>query len=137
MKLLAVRMQWWLLPTVFGVCIFVGCGGSDTLPVSGTVTFDGVAVGRGEISFVPTDGTAVAGGVIENGQFAFEAKPGSKRVEIRASRPLPPERQSNPEMGTLYEDYLPARFNRESTLAAEVTAEGERVYAFALTSKSQ
>jgi hypothetical protein len=113
-----------------------GCGGRETFDVTGKVTFDGVAVEKGEISFIPTDGPAAAdGGVIENGTFAFAAKPGTKRVEIRASRPLPPEKQTNPEMGLMYDDYIPAMYNRESTLTAEVSADGERTYSFDLKSK--
>jgi hypothetical protein len=120
---------------LFGAGV-VGCGGKETVGVTGTVTFDGVPVEKGEVSFIPADGQgAPAGAVIENGAFAFEAKPGSKRVEVRASRALPPERQTNPEMGLMYEDYIPARFNRESTLTAEVKAGGQPAYEFNLTSK--
>jgi hypothetical protein len=116
------------------VCGACGCSGSDTLEVTGTVTFDGTPVEKGEVSFIPVDGGAADGGLIENGKFAFQAKPGSKRVEIRASRPLPPEKQTNPEMGLMYDDFIPARYNRDSTLTAEVSSDGEKDFAFDLTS---
>jgi hypothetical protein len=112
-----------------------GCDGRDTLDVSGKVTFDGAPVEKGEISFLPVEGGGADGGVIENGTFAFAAKPGSKRVEIRASRPLTAGKQTNPEMGLMYDDYIPAMYNRESTLTAEVSADGERTYSFDLKSK--
>lgn len=116
--------------------ILVGCGGKETVGVTGKVTFDGVPVEKGEVSFIPADGQgAAAGGVIENGSFAFESKPGSKRVEIRASRALPPERQTNPDMGLMFEDYIPSRFNRESTLTAEVKTGSAQTFDFNLTSK--
>jgi hypothetical protein len=130
----SVRLRW-LAMLLLGVS-FVGCGGKETVGVTGKVTFDGVPVEKGEVSFIPTDGQGgPAGGVIENGAFAFEATPGSKRVEIRASRALPPERQTNPDMGLMYEDYIPAQFNRESTLTAEVKTGGEPTYEFNLTSQ--
>jgi hypothetical protein len=114
----------------------LGCSRKETLEVSGHVTFDDAPVEKGEVSFIATDGSgATAGGVIENGAFRFETKPGSKRVEIRASRPLPANRQPNPEMGLAYEDYIPAQFNRDSKLTAEVSADGERTYQFDLKSK--
>jgi hypothetical protein len=114
----------------------VGCGRQDTIEISGQVTFDGAPIEKGEISFIPVDGASAAeGAVIENGTFALAVKPGAKRVEIRASRPLPPERQTNPEMGLMYEDYVPAKYNRESELKAEVTADGDRQFPFALQSQ--
>lgn len=101
-----------------------GCGGDGKVPVSGSVSFDGQPVERGEISFVPVEaGQSPDGGTIENGQFAFRTTPGAKRVEIRASRPLPPEKQTDA-AGTFYEDFIPARYNRESSLQQEVPAEG-------------
>jgi hypothetical protein len=122
---------------LIGACVVagaIGCGGRETLEVSGGVTFDGKPVERGEISFVPTAGGAPDGGVIEQGKFQFQARPGSKRVEIRGSRPVPPARQSNSEMGPMYEDYIPARYNDQSTLTADVTADGDRHFQFDLRS---
>ena len=120
----------WLLVTVS----LMGCGGGPvTYEVTGTVSYEGEPVETGEISFIPVEsGEAPDGGIIQGGRFAFQAKPGPKRVEIRASRPLPAERQSDPEMGLLYEDYLPAEFNTESRLEAEVSS-SNREFNFALS----
>jgi hypothetical protein len=38
-------------------------------------------------------------------------------------------------MGLLYEDFIPARYNRESTLTVEVTPGGKNVFTFDLTGK--
>ncbi len=98
------------------------------------MTFDGQPVEKGEISFVNVDGaTPPDAGLIENGKFAFSATPGKKVVKIRGSRALPPERQTTPEMGLAYEDFIPRAFNDESTLTAEVSPDKKRVYEFNLT----
>ncbi|MCA9268085.1 MAG: hypothetical protein KDA41_06420 [Planctomycetales bacterium] len=110
----------------FGLVVWLlaaacGCGGPVTYEVTGSVAYDGEPVERGEINFVPTEpGAAAEGGLIENGRYSFRASPGAKRVEIRGSRPLPPERQTQPEMGLMYDDYIPAIYNRESKLTADV-----------------
>lgn len=113
----------------------LGCGGSNTIEVSGLVTYDGEKVESGQISFTPLDGAGPPeADVIENGQFSMQATPGMKRVQIRASRPLPPERQTSPEMGLLYEDFIPSIYNEESTLSADVNKSGGREFEFHLVS---
>jgi len=122
-----------LVPLAVCLGVLAGCGGAETYEVSGTVTYDGEPVERGQISFVPLDGSGAAdGGPIEDGEFSFPSKPGRKRVEIRGSRPLPPEQQDSPDMGLLYEDYIPEVYNAQSELTAEVTADGARRYDFEL-----
>ncbi len=119
------------------VCMSSGCGdeGPQRFEVSGTATFDGAPIENGDISFEPTDKSqAPEGGVIENGKFKFPAQAGTKVVQIRASRPLPAERQDNPEMGLLYEDYIPAQFNSSTALKAEVTPAGPNTFTFDLKS---
>lgn len=119
------------------VCLLGGCGesGPRRYDISGTASFDGVPIEKGEISFVPSDPSMPPeGGAIENGQFRFQALAGPKTVQIRGSRPLPPERQDNPEMGLLYEDFIPATFNTSSTLQAEVTSSGGNTFTFDLKS---
>lgn len=118
--------------------LLAGCGGPVTYDVSGTVTFDGVPVEKGEISFVPTEkGQSSDGGQIEQGRFRLSVKPGSKIVQIRASRPLPPEKQDNPTMGLLYEDYIPAEFNSDSTLKEEIGPGGKTNFTFDLKSSAE
>ncbi len=110
-----------------------GCGDPETVSVTGTVTYQGQPVEQGMIAFVSlTAPQARQAGTIEDGRFTLRAAPGRKKVEIRASRPLPAHLQDAPEMGLKYEDYLPARFNSETTLTAEVTPSGENHFEFAL-----
>ena len=100
----------------------LGCG-DGRYPVRGTVTFDGRPVADGVISFVP-DNPALASdaGRIEAGRFHVYAKPGPKRVEIRASRPVQSPDPRDPDGPNLREDFIPPRYNTETELTAEVTA---------------
>jgi hypothetical protein len=99
-----------------------GCGGSgpESIPITGTVTFDGQPIPTGNITLMAADGKiAPDAGSIVKGQFAFSAKPGLKRVEIQAERMGAPD----PEMKSPNRfQYIPAKYNAESTLRADVSA---------------
>jgi hypothetical protein len=99
-----------------------GCGGSgrDSIPITGTVTFDGQPIPTGNITLMAADGKiAPDAGSIVNGHFSFSAKAGLKRVEIQAERmgALDPEMKSPNRI-----QYIPAKYNAESTLSADVSA---------------
>ncbi|HTN76542.1 MAG TPA: hypothetical protein VL096_14885 [Pirellulaceae bacterium] len=135
--MIRLRMPLWLM-ICFVACLLSGCGekGPKLYDISGTASYDGVPIEKGEISFVPADATqSPDGAAIENGKFQLKAQAGPKTVQIRGSRPLPKERQDNPQMGLLYEDYIPAQFNSSSTLKEEVKASGGNNFTFDLKSK--
>jgi hypothetical protein len=117
-------------PCLFLV-VLLGCAGSEKpkYPVRGTVTFDGAPVEEGDILFLPGQ----EGGRIEDGAFEFLATPGSKRVEIRASKLDP--KLKNPRGEPTPVDYIPPKFNTQSTLKAEVTASGPNQFTFDLKSR--
>jgi hypothetical protein len=129
MKILANYHCTWAFIAVW----LLGCG-AGSHKITGTVTYDGELVATGEISLVPIglDGPPDAG-KIEGGRYTVVTSPGEKRVEIRASRPLPEHRQNSPEMGLLYEDYIPASYNSDSTLTLNVVPGGSREFDFQLT----
>jgi hypothetical protein len=124
---------WWVMAA--GVAL-VGCGlvgkSDDPVPVSGQVTLDGGALADGIIYFVGADGAPPESGTIRNGSFRLKVRPGRKRVEVRAFRNLepPPPPPANPEY-----NYLPARYNSQTTLLAEVTPDGKNDFSFAVESK--
>ncbi len=120
------------------VVILAGCGpsGPQTYDVSGTVTFDGTPVSRGEIVFRDPAGQEKGyGGMIENGKFSFESSPGEKRVEITAMREVPGEFDTmNPgEKTPKLEQYIPEKYNGESELTVEVSSSNKK-FDFALES---
>jgi hypothetical protein len=112
-----------------------GCGGGDDLlkkrgSVSGVVSFDGEPVEEGQIIFTPQGKEGnVAGAMIEDGAYSIPREKGPvagpHSVSITASRktgqkkkapvPAPPG-----EMIELREEYIPAKYNRQTTLSVEI-----------------
>jgi hypothetical protein len=111
----------------------------ETYPVSGSVTLDGEPLADGEINFLtPQEGTLDIVH-ITNGKFQGQAKAGSRRVEIKAFREEKPAEQGELSMPGADEptriNYIPSRYNTESTLTAEVTEAGPNEFTFELKSE--
>ena len=124
----------YIVVLMFSIVSF-GCEqqGPKTYPVTGTVTYEGKEVTNGDIFFVPTDPTmAPDAGKIEAGRFSARAKEGLCRVEITALNigPDTPVVMGSP----VAENYIPVHYNRESQLEVQVSASGENVFEFDLTS---
>ena len=116
---------------ITSLCI-AGCGSKSTspkcYPVSGKVNMDGQPIVEGDIILTPQDpGLGPDAGKIKDGKFAFPAKAGKKRVEIRASRDVPGKTQKGA-MGEelkVREQYIPVTYNANTQLTAEVNASGK------------
>lgn len=128
---LAVASTCWLV-VLGGVA---GCSNEPpTYPVKGTVTWQGQPLPDGHVVFKP-DGQNIRPDAdkITNGEFAFRATQGAKRVEIWANREKPGQ-EKNKVMGLREkEQYIPKRYNSETTLKIEVKTTGENQYEFVLT----
>lgn len=125
-----MRMAWILL---VGLSL-TGCdsGAIKRHAVSGEVTLDGVPVAEGNILFLPADTDSGADGArIEDGHYACQVTPGSKRVRITADRLIPgkTDRTGMPP----HEQYIPARYNQATTLKADIDKSHD--LDFKLTSK--
>jgi hypothetical protein len=111
-----------------------GCNrsGPATYAVSGTVNWNGAPLGDGSIVFMAADGkTVAAAGTIRDGRFAFRAQAGKKKVEIRAVREVG---EVIPAMGVkARQSYIPARYNAQTILVAEVAPDGENQFKFDLS----
>ncbi len=113
----------------------IGCGGpaTDRVPVAGEVTIDGQPLDRGSIEFHPDgeEGT-VTGGVIREGTFEIPAtqgaKPGKYSVRIFASSggvEAEPDEPPGPEAeGQVAEERIPAKYNTETELSADIGEQG-------------
>jgi hypothetical protein len=115
-----------------GACLLMvaGCRETNTYSVSGQVAFGGEKVSNGEIVFISTDKkSAPVAARIENGEYQLKATPGAKRVEIRAARIVGTIPGA---IGPQYQDYIPAEFNSNSTLGAEVQASDNNRFDFNL-----
>lgn len=118
-----LRCAWFAL---LALLTLVGCGDGKT-EVSGMATFDGQPIETGTISFVPLNDPAAASdaGEINNGAFEIAVSPGEKKVVIRASRPITNAAANDPDAANLREDYIPAKYNRQSELTATITPDTE------------
>ena len=117
---------------------FVGCSSSEPqpqpLPVTGTVTMGGKPLASGRIAFRGKDQPPI-GGEIVNGKYECRAWPGPTVVEVRAYRSVK-RAQHVPGMSDTEEiNYIPARYNDESTLHAEVSPDGTNSFNFELSSR--
>lgn len=119
---MSVWFRMMLLGMVFAVV--VGCGRSKDArqmqAVSGMITLDGQPLEDGEIFFKTVSKGEIDVLPIEDGQFQGEVGVGQRRVEIYAYHetevvPMPGE---PPEKTR--ENYIPARYNVDSTLSADV-----------------
>jgi hypothetical protein len=114
--------------------VTLGCSsGPKMYRVTGEATFDGEPVDNGEILLLAVDKrVSPDAGRIEKGKFDFLAKPGIKRVEIRATKQI-----GTSAMGPIMKEYVPIQFNGESTLQEEVKEIPENRFTFTLTSKKK
>lgn len=121
---------------VAALLLVTGCSGDGFVASRGTVVCDGEPVADGSISFHPLDTRdAPQGSRIVAGRFRIRVKPGRQRVEIVASRPKADGVEITPGMRPL-EQFLPPRYNADSTLEVEVTRGGRNVFDFDLQSSS-
>jgi hypothetical protein len=120
--------------------VATGCGGDrlQRVPVSGTVTLDGQSLAKGSITFLPVGAGVAAGGMIEGGTYAIVRDdgpaPGSYKVEINATEPTGEtiiDPVGNIEVPQV-RNPVPARYNRNTELTAEISATEPNVFDFAL-----
>jgi len=121
------------------VLCFAGCSGSDdgpkTVTVSGEVILDGKPLEDGEIVFLPADGQGRSdAGRISEGHYSFESTLGEKKVDIQSWQEIPGtvKKLESGEEGGEVEQVVPAKYNDETTLTANVTDSGEKTFNFAL-----
>ena len=121
--------------------IIAGCGrGAGRLPIEGAVTVDGQPLEAGYIVFFPEGpgGGPSAGAEVVDGRYRIGAAggafAGTFRVEITASRKtdaLVYDEFSGQQVAE-YRQFLPARYNTQTELRAEVTPGGPNRFDFEL-----
>ncbi|MEX2170800.1 MAG: hypothetical protein WD851_15895 [Pirellulales bacterium] len=113
--------------------LVAGCGDGSPpkYPASGSVTFNGQPIPDGSIAFVPQDGRSKPSATqIVDGKYAVELIAGGQKVIVEASKFVGPEDKV---MGLRPRDqYLPDRYNIETTLAVDVKPEAENQFNFDL-----
>lgn len=116
-----------------GAVFTLGCSNEPRLyPVSGSVTFDGQPVESGDILFLsPAGDRGPDPAKIEKGKYALKTTAGKKRVEISASR-IRPGGARGAGGEPVPEEYIPAKYNLESELTADVKEADDNVADFDL-----
>ena len=118
-----------------------GCSQSivvEKTTVSGTVTYNGQPVEKGEIRFLPKSGTAgpLASGAIVDGKYTVTAAGGvpvgTHKVEIVGHGELPKPANAPPIAPTPREQYIPAKYNTSSELECSVASSGNVTQDFKL-----
>lgn len=109
---------------VVAIAALTGCGGPHTVPIEGVVTLDDQPIPEGYISFLPLRGGRGGGAPIVQGGYSLRAEPGVNRVQITASKmaPLPKGVRGDYGQTEAMQQYVPIRYNAETTLEANVTA---------------
>lgn len=126
-----------LCAAALAAALLAGCGtkGEPTYRVKGNVSFDSEPVPEGTLIFYPKDGPGDADvAKIKDGQYETRVKAGEKRVEIMAQRAMVPEK-IGPLGGPEMEQYIPAEFNRNSELTADIQAANDNQVDFTLEKK--
>ncbi|MFM7316796.1 MAG: hypothetical protein ACKO85_02685 [Isosphaeraceae bacterium] len=126
-----------------------GCGGGDGLdrqPVTGQVVLDGQPLKDAEILFFPTSNgkDAIATGAhISNGAYTISREngpiPGNYKVQITAAggaQAPPANADAMPGTGPIHaKELIPARYNVQTTLTADVKAGETNKFDFTLSTK--
>jgi hypothetical protein len=104
----------------------------DKFLVSGEITIDGERVAEGHIALVPLDGSVVPdSSFFKEGKYSLLARPGEKRVEIRASRVSKPAVAGVE--GEWRESIIPSRYNSQSQLTVVVQPQDANRFDFHLS----
>ena len=128
----------------FGLAIALaavtGCGGGSTPDVGlviGTVTMDGKPLENAAVIFSPPNGRPSMGLTDSNGKYELNyirdtkgAVPGTHQVRITTQPESRPDDYTGPE----FKETIPAKYNTDTTLDAEVKA-GENTFNFELESR--
>jgi len=131
------RIAW----VCFGAVLLVGCSGDPMgrQAITGTVSFKGQPLDQGRIHFAPVEkGPTESGATIENGKFTIPRDtglvPGTYKVSVFSYDQKGAKVQSEEVPGdpgnTQFKERIPAKFNTQTTLTAEVKKDGSNVFDF-------
>ncbi len=110
-----------VLVTLLGL---VGCGGQKIAEVHGAVTFNGVLIKTGSMTFVPVDGkTSTAGCKIEDGKYTAKVPVGLMKVSISMPKVVGMKKlydTPNSAERPVTKEALPEKYNEKTELELDV-----------------
>ena len=133
----AWNLVWLLLAVVATGC---GGGGPGRYGVSGTVTFKGKNLDKGQITFSPAEQKGMQGGAeIVNGSYKIDAKQGLTAGKYKVSISSPEggtsvaagENPGDPAEVKLPTERIPEKYNAKTELTKDVT-DGDNKFDFNL-----
>lgn len=126
----------------FAVTFLNGCGdsGPSRHEIKGKVTFKGEPIKAGTITFIPdvAGQMASAGGApITNGEYSIPKVAGLPEGKYKVSISMPdpknaPKMEETPGESVPTKDLIPAKYNSDTELRAEVTSSGTNEFNFDL-----
>ena len=129
------------LVLVLVALIMAGCAGEEPAgnPITGTVTFQGKPLDQGSIEFSPAAGQGtMSGAPITNGEYTIPAESGLEpgKYDVRISSveggAVVDPNEPPGEPTTTAKERIPAEYNTNTTLTAEVKDEGENKIDFTI-----
>jgi len=132
---------------LLGMGLWTGCGPDNPLnrlPVSGEVQLDGLPLDQGTIRFTPEGKEGVASGaLITNGQYAIPTEDGlpvgKYRVRINAPEGAgagsDPNQPPGPTTAQPARERIPPKYNTQSEIVEEVTADGPNEFSYDIPTK--
>lgn len=123
-----------------GLAVVVGCGNSEPkrYAVSGTVKYKDKLIGVGSVTFIPEGGDATMGGApIKDGKYELPSVAGLRagKYKVAISYPDPkgtPAAGDAPGASLDAKNLMPAKYNDQTELRAEVSADKSNVFDFDL-----
>ena len=114
--------------------LLAGCSDSGLYTVTGTVSWNGELLARGDIILTPPEGSGIPiAGKIANGRFRLKTPAGKYDVAIFATREIG---GFDPQMGAVpREMYIPERYNDQTTLSVKIGPDQPTHFEYALTDK--
>ena len=127
------------LVVALATSLLAGCGSEPKkLRVSGTVKYKGAPLPNGAITFIPDGGAGSMGGAtIKDGAFEMPAATGllAGKYKVAVSQPDPkgaaPDGDA-PGASRDAKELIPAKYNAQTELGAEVKPEGPNEFPFDL-----
>lgn len=102
--------------------------------VGGEITWQGEPLAAGDVFFMGEDQVSSEAAKIENGKYRTKARPGRFTVMInspvRKRNPNPPGMRADE---YYYENFIPPRYNEQTSLRVEVLPQDDNRFDFALT----
>lgn len=109
---------------LLAVAALVGCNGDGKLSIDGTATWNGQPIQKGYIELQPVGDGHFASAEIVDGKFSLQTTPGKRLVKVTAEKKIgeTPPSDRIPEAQPIMFQFVPPKFNSESTLEMELSA---------------